>query len=80
MKKTLTVMPLFFIMSGVGNASDLLTGDKKLACEAILCLASPGKRPQECQKSMRRYFGINERWWSDTVRARHNFLKKCPKK
>lgn len=58
----------------------LLTGDEKLACEAMLCLVSPGKRPSECEPSIRRYFNIHKRLWSDTVRARKNFLRKCPKK
>ena len=32
-----------------------LTGDSKLACEAILCL-STSTRPTECNESLRRYF------------------------
>mgnify|MGYP003586852851 CR=1 FL=1 len=56
---------------------DLLTGTPKLACEAILCLSS-GTRPGECQPSLDVYFGINFKHWSDTVRARKNFLNQCP--
>lgn len=55
----------------------LLTGTPKLACEAILCLSS-GTRPGECSPSLNAYFGINYKYWSDTVRARRNFLSQCP--
>lgn len=56
---------------------DLLTGDTRLACEAILCLSS-GDRPGECSPSLSRYFGISKKKWKDTVKARRNFLKLCP--
>ena len=59
------------------RAQDLLTGDTRLACEAILCLSS-GIRPGECTPSLARYFGINRRKFSDTLRARLNFLNLCP--
>ncbi|WP_416861850.1 TrbM/KikA/MpfK family conjugal transfer protein [Helicobacter ganmani] len=35
-----------------------LSGDTKLSCEALLCLASPIK-PSECSPSLARYFGIS---------------------
>ena len=54
-----------------------LTGDTKLACEAILCLSS-GTRPGECGPALSRYFGISKKKWKDTVRARRNFLNQCP--
>ncbi len=54
-----------------------LTGDPKLACEAILCLSS-GTRPGECGPSLSRYFGISYKSWSDTVKGRRNFLNQCP--
>lgn len=56
----------------------LLTGDRKLACEAILCLAS-NRRPNECQESLNRYFGIDFDDMSDTATARANFLNQCPR-
>ena len=56
---------------------DLLTGDTRLACEAILCL-STGTRPGECSPSLHRYFSISHRKLSDTIRARGNFLNLCP--
>ncbi len=59
------------------NAEDLLTGDTKLSCEAIICL-STGSRPNECQPSIRRYFSINMKKPGDTIRERIKFLQKCP--
>lgn len=58
-------------------AEDLLTGDTRLACEAILCLSS-GNRPSECNPALRRYFSINEEKLKDTLNARRNFLNLCP--
>lgn len=64
-------------IAGLGAGGDMLTGDEKLACEAILCLSS-STRPSECNPSLERYFGIRKLKWSDTVRARANFLDLCP--
>ncbi len=54
-----------------------LTGDTRLACEAILCLSS-GTRPSECAPALARYFNISKRLFSDTLRARRSFLRLCP--
>ena len=59
------------------QAQQVLTGDTRVACEAMLCLAS-GQRPDECTPSLQRYFSISFRRSSDTWRARSNFLKLCP--
>lgn len=45
---------------------ELLTGDTRLACEAILCL-STGERPSECQPAIRRYFSIVRRTLGKTL-------------
>lgn len=58
-------------------SSQYLSGDTKLACEAILCLSSYN-RPSECSESINRYYSIKRKKWSNTVKARLNFLKKCP--
>lgn len=58
-------------------ADDVLTGDTRLACEAILCLSS-GDRPSECVSSIRRYFSIRHKKLGNTIKARRNFLKMCP--
>ncbi len=56
---------------------DLLTGDTKLACEAILCLSS-GTRPSECNPSLKRYFSIHHKKPHKTISARLDFLNLCP--
>ena len=56
---------------------EYLTGDRRLACEAILCMSS-GHRPSECTPSLRRYFSIRHRKAYKTRNARRNFLKLCP--
>ncbi|RBQ32270.1 conjugal transfer protein TrbM [Arcobacter sp. FW59] len=65
------------LSSGLLFSDDLLTGDTKLSCEAILCL-STGSRPSECSPSLSRYFSINAKKWKDTIKKRKNFLKLCP--
>lgn len=59
------------------RAQEVLTGDTRLACEALLCLAS-GTRPTQCAASIIRYFSISFRHFSDTIRGRMNFLNLCP--
>ena len=61
------------VIAAPAGAHEVLTGDTRLACEATLCLAA-GSRPNECSPSLSRYFSINKRKWSDTVRARASFL------
>ena len=56
---------------------DLLTGDKRLACEAIMCLSS-AHRPGECQPSLKRYFSIHAKKPHKLAEKRKNFLKLCP--
>ena len=59
------------------SAQDVLTGDTRLACEAILCLAS-GTRPSECSPSLQKYFSLTAKKFSDTIKKRRNFLDLCP--
>jgi hypothetical protein len=81
MKKKFFVVAALVAALGAGastaNAQDVLSGDTRLACEAILCLSS-GTRPSECAPSLSRYFGINKKKFSDTIKARLNFLELCP--
>lgn len=69
-----------FLLAGANTtvqAQDLLTGDTRLACEAVLCLSS-STRPGECAPALSRYFGIKfDKPW-DTVKARIDFLNMCP--
>ena len=64
------------VIAAPAGAQEVLTGETRLACEATLCL-SAGTRPNECSPSLSRYFSIHKRKWSDTVRARANFLSLC---
>ena len=64
-------------MTAPAMAQELLTGDTRLACEAILCLAT-GQQPSECTPSLRRYFSISYKKLSDTIKGRINFLELCP--
>lgn len=73
---TATVVSALILQPVLVRGQDL-TGDVKLACEALLCLSS-GVRPGECAASLARYFGISYRLMSDTIRARVNFLQLCP--
>jgi hypothetical protein len=59
------------------ESTDILTGDVRLSCEAILCLSS-GDRPSECAPSIKRYFSIKEEKMKDTIRKRKDFLSICP--
>lgn len=56
---------------------DYLTGDQRLACEAILCFSS-SQRPSECSPSINKYFSIKKKKASRTRRARKAFLNMCP--
>lgn len=61
-----------------GKSQDLLTGDTRLACEAILCLATASP-PNECSSALKRYLSISFRNPGETARGRANFLKMCPR-
>jgi len=66
----------------LNTSEDLLTGDSRLACEAILCL-STSQRPNECSPALKRYFSIKKYKkrildWKATVNARRDFLAICP--
>lgn len=63
---------------GSARAGDVLTGDTRLACEAILCLAAVGSAPSECAAALRRYFTISATKPSRLKAKRRNFLNLCP--
>ena len=73
----LASLGLFFSSASSFADENLLTGDTKLACEAILCLSS-GDKPSECHPSLDRYFNITKKKMSDTIKARKGFLNMCP--
>lgn len=58
-------------------AVDVFTGDKRTACEVILCLSSSTK-PQECNAPIKKFFSIKAKKWWKTLELRRNFLNLCP--
>lgn len=58
-------------------AQETFTGEKKLACEAVLCLSS-GQKPQECMPSLKTYLSIKAKKPWKTLQLRKDFLKLCP--
>ena len=77
MKKVLLSVLAFGIVSSNAIELNMLSGDTKLACEAMLCLASPVK-PSECSAALARYFSIDAKKWAQVVTKRKNFLNLCP--
>lgn len=57
---------------------DVFTGDKKLACEAVLCLAS-ATRPPECAASLKKYYSITAKKAHKQAQKRQAFLDLCPR-
>ncbi|KQH96170.1 TrbM/KikA/MpfK family conjugal transfer protein [Campylobacter coli] len=76
-KKITLALGATLLISNNAFADDVLTGDTRLACEAILCLSS-GTRPGECSSSLARYFSIKFKKPWKTVNARRAFLNLCP--
>lgn len=74
---TLILAGALSLVTPAAWSQSMFEGDTRLACEAILCLSS-GNRPAACAPALSRYFGINLRRLSDTIRARRNFLSLCP--
>jgi hypothetical protein len=77
MKKLLYALLLVFTLPALAAEDEELTGDAKLSCEAILCLSS-GERPDECDPALKRFYSIKKKTTSKTIKAREDFLSKCP--
>lgn len=79
LKAVLTATMLLPLVATAQNSlkEELLQGDEKLACEAILCLSS-GMRPNECNPSLHRYFHIRHKKMHRTIQKRRDFLNMCP--
>ncbi|EFO9318182.1 hypothetical protein HL736_001189 [Campylobacter lari] len=71
------IISVFTISNLKALQLDVLTGDTRLACEAMLCLASPIK-PAECSTAIARYFAIKFKKPWKTINARKSFLNLCP--
>ena len=61
------------------SQAQILTGDARLACEALLCLSVVGSPPGECSKALAKYEAMKAQLWFNPL-AVYNFLKGCPKK
>ena len=59
--------------------AQVLTGDARLACEALLCLSAVGSPPGECSKALAKYEAMKAQLWFNPL-AVYNFLKGCPKR
>lgn len=78
MKLKLLTLALITSLSTAALAEgQKLTTDESDACAAVLCLSS-GKRPDECNPPLARYFGIHFKNPQDTINARKDFLALCP--
>jgi hypothetical protein len=86
MKKKLNgLMAVFLCLIGLSSnpslaaTNDYLTGDTKLACEALLCLSAAATgRPSECIPSVTKFFSLDFTNPADTIKARTDFLNMCP--
>lgn len=70
------------VLGSLANAAqaqefNIMQGDERSACEAVLCLAAGGG-PSECTPPLRRYFSITATKPSDLRKKRRNFLNLCP--
>ncbi|MBC3779824.1 hypothetical protein H0N94_00110, partial [Campylobacter fetus subsp. fetus] len=54
MKKTLLILMIALGSSAFAVEPDILTGDRRTACEVLLCLSS-GTRPAECNPPLARF-------------------------
>lgn len=78
MKYILHFFLIYITLNNVTLATDTFTGQKKLACEALLCLTS-GSRPSECGPSISEFLSIIVKHKPhETFKARKNFLNLCP--
>ena len=75
----LALMVLAQIAMTSSAQAQVLTGDARLACEALLCLSVVGSPPGECSKSLAKYEAMKAQLWFNPL-AVYNFLKGCPKK
>lgn len=82
MKKNIFIKMIALFAFTIPNfvfANDILTGDKRTACEVILCLSSSnGRGISECQAPLRKYFSIKAKKFKDTLKKRRRFLDLCP--
>ncbi len=78
------VISTVLFMASVGHVVEAqgpeiatFSGDKRTACEAVLCLSS-GERPDECDAPLKKFFSIKAKKPWKTIKKRKKFLKLCP--
>ena len=59
--------------------AQVLTGDTRLSCEALVCLSAVGQAPGECSKALAKYEAMKAATAFYPL-ALYHFLKLCPKK
>ena len=59
--------------------AQVLTGDTRLSCEALVCLSAVGSAPGECSKALAKYEAMKAATAFYPL-ALYHFLKLCPKK
>ncbi|MGR7329315.1 TrbM/KikA/MpfK family conjugal transfer protein [Klebsiella aerogenes] len=70
-------MLIGFSANAANNDNQLLTGEVRLSCEAILCL-STSKTPGECNEALSHFYSINAKKLKDKIKKRKKFLSLCP--
>ncbi|MBN3859945.1 hypothetical protein GKC56_05430, partial [Neisseriaceae bacterium PsAf] len=65
-------------LGSYGYTEEVLTGDVKLACEAILCLQVSGNVTPQCYPSLTKFHSIYGAEIYSTIARRVEFLLKCP--
>ncbi|MGH1472668.1 MAG: TrbM/KikA/MpfK family conjugal transfer protein [Cellvibrionaceae bacterium] len=79
MKKYILCALTFTLFSSfVAAEGEVLTGEKKVACEVLMCLMSSNGQPHECEDPLKEYFKIKAKKNGKKTDDRKNFLKKCP--
>lgn len=76
----LTLMVLAPTSTTPRAQAQVLTGDQRLACEALLCLAAGANAPRECSNALAKYAALQAQTALQTLALRKNFLQLCPKR
>ena len=71
---------LFYLIFAASTNATILTGDSKLACEAIICLNPQGHITPQCHPSLARFHTITAATAGRLLAKRAKFLRKCPVK
>ena len=81
----LIIVTLIFMTVSITSSANVveveeLTGEKRTACEAILCLSDlqEARKTPECHPPLNYFYSIKAKRWKNTLKKRKNFLKLCP--